>query len=202
MTDRATYPRGLPGIIHGMPLTLRPLRLSDAVPFAEAASDMDIACMTGSFPRHFPRLSAEFKIMHMKSQKQRGLSYNYAVTKTGDDKLIGVMDLFRASQDDIFEIGYWIAKSSWGQGYATNAAHMIINTAKTHLGITRLKAGVFTDNPASLKVLQKLGFEPHGPIELYFSMARLEKAPSINLLLDLNRDSHTRLSSTPTDANH
>lgn len=186
MTDIKTNSPNLPDILHGNPLTLRPLKLSDAARFAKFGSDIDIARMTGSFPRHFPLISAEFRIMYMTSLKRRGLSFNYAITETGEDEIIGVMDLFRASQDDIFEIGYWIAKPFWGNGYATNAGQMVIKAAQNHLGVTRLKAGVFADNPASLRVLEKLGFERHGPIEPYFSMARLEKAPSISLQLELN----------------
>lgn len=185
MTEQMTIINGLPGKIHGETLTLRPLQLGDAARFSEYMSDTDIARMTGSFPRHFPQLSAEFRIMHMRSQRDRGLSYNYAITKTDEDKLIGVMDIWRSPPDEIFEIGYWVAKPFWGQGIATNAAHLIINAAKDTLRITRLKAGVFEDNPASIRVLEKLGFKRQGPIDFYFSMARLEKAPSISLTLDL-----------------
>ena len=187
MTDRVAATR-LPDRIHGDTLTLRPLQLSDATHFSAYASDMDIARMTGTIPRHFPVLAAEFRIMYMRSQRERGLAYNYAITKIGDDRLIGIASLFRASEDDVFEIGYSIAKSAWGHGYATTAAQMIIKAAKTYLGITRLKAGVFADNPASLRVLDKLGFEQDGPMDLFFSMARLEKAPSISLVLDLTQE--------------
>ena len=185
MTDSRTKSTGLPDTIGGVPLTLRPIRLSDAERFSGYVTDMDVARMTRQFPRHFPLYSAEFRIMYMTSQKHRGLSYNYAITKTGDDGLIGAVELFRRSADDMFEIDYWIAKPFWGQGYATDAANMIIQAAKHHLGITRLKADVFADNPACLRVMEKLGFEKQGQVELSFSMARLEQTPSINLSLEL-----------------
>ncbi|MEP6343416.1 MAG: GNAT family N-acetyltransferase [Maricaulaceae bacterium] len=185
MTENTTHNMGLPETIHGTTLTLRPLRLSDAARFSEYANDMEVARMTGTIPCHFPLLAAEFRLMYMASQTRRGLAYNYAITKCADDELIGIASLFRASQDDIFELGYSIAKSAWGHGYATTSAQMLIKAANAHLGITRLKAGVFADNPASLRVLQKLGFEQQGPIDMFFSMARLKKAPSINLVLKL-----------------
>lgn len=191
MTETITHNTGLPETLHGTTLTLRPLRLNDAAQFSRYISDMDIARMTGTIPRHFPLLAAEFRLMYMASQTRRGLAYNYAITKLGDDELIGIASLFRASQDDIFELGYSVAKSAWGHGYATTSAQMLIKAAKDHLGITRLKAGVFADNPASLRVLQKLGFEQQGPIDMFFSMARLEKAPSINFVLDLANDLYT-----------
>jgi len=187
MTDINTVKNTtLPATLHSPSLTLRPLRLTDAPRFAQFASDSDIARMTGSFPRHFPLISAEFRIMHMNAQKRRSLSFNYAVTETNHDELIGVMDLSRPMPDEILEIGYWIAKPFWGKGYASEAGRMILEAAKTHLGARRIKAGVFADNPASLRVLEKLGFEKFGQAQPYFSMARLEKAPSISLRLDID----------------
>ncbi len=174
----------LPDNLIGPRLTLRPLVMDDAPRFATFASDYDIARMTGSFPRHFPQIFAEFRILYMQSQKRRRLSFNYAVTQIGDNKIIGITDLFRPSEDDIFEIGYWIAKPFWNQNYATEACQIIIKAARERLGIKQLKAGVFSDNPASLRVLEKLGFEISGPSNTYFSMARMENAESINLMLN------------------
>ena len=187
MTDISQNSPSLPDIIRGTPLTLRSLRLSDAQHFSDYVSDIDIARMTGSFPRYFPCLSAEFRIMYMHAQKRRKLSFNYAITQAGHDELIGVIDLFRNAPEDMLEIGYWVAKPFWGKGYATIAGQMIMVAAKDYLGVKRLKAGVFADNPASLRVLEKLGFEKSGPVEPSFSMARLEKAPSISLRLDMDQ---------------
>jgi len=164
-------------------LVLRELKLEDAAAFSELVGDYDVAKMTGSLPHPFPLYSAEFKIMYMRRQKQRGLAYPYAITRNGGE-LIGVMDLFRCAPDAALEIGYWIGKPYWGQGLSTEAAKAIIQEAKTTLGVQALVAGAFADNPASLRVLQKLGFKPTGIENMYFSMARMKKARSINLRLD------------------
>lgn len=165
-------------------LVLRELTLEDAPAFSKLAGDYDIAKMTGSIPHPFPLYSAEFKIMYMRRQKQRGLAYPYAITRDGGE-LIGVMDLFRSTPDAALEIGYWIGKPYWGQGLSTEAARAIIQEAKDRLGVQALMAGVFADNPASLRVLEKLGFKTTGSEEMYFSMARMEKARSVILRLDL-----------------
>jgi len=164
-------------------LVLRELKLEDAAAFSKLVGDYDVAKMTGSLPHPFPLYSAEFKIMYMRRQKQRGLAYPYAITRNGGE-LIGVMDLFRSAPDAALEIGYWIGKPYWGQGLSTEAAKAIIQEAKTTLGVQALVAGAFADNPASLRVLQKLGFKPTGIENMYFSMARMKKARSINLRLD------------------
>ena len=165
-------------------LVLRQLTLEDAKAFSELASDYDIAKMTGSLPHPMPLFSAEFKIMCLRRQKQRGLAYPYAITQDGVE-LMGVMDLFRGAPDAVLEIGYWIGKPYWGQGLSTEAAKAIIQEARYTLGVKALEAGVFADNPASLRVLQKLGFEKTGAEEMYFSIGRLKKARSMNLRLDL-----------------
>ena len=165
-------------------LVLRQLALNDAAAFSKLAGDYDISKMTGSLPHPFPLYSAEFKIMYLRQQKRRGLAYPYAITVNGGE-LIGVMDLFRSAPDTALEIGYWIGKPYWGQGLSTEAAKAIIQEAKDRLGVQALMAGVFTDNPASLRVLEKLGFKTTGSEEMYFSMARMEKTRSVILRLDL-----------------
>src|SRR3546814_11031633 len=57
------------------------------------------------------------------------------------------------------ELGYWVARSYWGLGYATEAGRHMLDLART-LGIPRLTAAHFVDNPASGAVLRKLGFRP------------------------------------------
>ena len=165
-------------------LVLRQLALNDAAAFSKLADDYNISKMTGSLPHPFPLYSAEFKIMYLRQQKRRGLAYPYAITVNGGE-LIGVMDLFRSAPDTALEIGYWIGKPYWGQGLSTEAAKAIIQEAKDILGVQALMAGVFADNPASLRVLEKLGFKTTGSEEMYFSIARMEKARSVILRLDL-----------------
>ena len=85
------------------------------------------------------------------------------------------------------QIGYWIARAHWGQGYATEASAAVLQIART-LGHTRLTAGHFADNPASGKVLRKLGFVPTGRPGQRFSLARGAVADSVEYSLDLEAD--------------
>lgn len=169
-------------VIQTQRLILRPVELSDAESFATLANDRDIARMTGSFPFPFPRLSVDFKVMYLRAQKRRGIGNAYAITKGSEDKLMGVADLFRANLKDPWELGYWIGRPYWGRGYITESCAALIQELETQHGPQIVVAGVFTDNPASMRVLEKLGFEKHGKPEPYFSMARLQKAPSQNFL--------------------
>lgn len=80
-----------------------------------------------------------------------------------------------ASEGEI-EVGYWIARPYWGQGYATEALRGVVQVAGM-LGIERLTARHFLDNPASGRVLEKNGFSPTGQVVLRYSCGRGMKSP-------------------------
>jgi len=164
-------------------LILRQLGDRDAARFAEFGTDIDVARMTGSFPHPFPLLSAEFKILHLRAQKRRGFAYPYAITRKDEDLIIGVADLFKRSEESLWEIGYWVGRPYWGQGYMTEACTALLTEANHSLGRADRVAGVFTDNPGSARVLEKLGFERNGVPDFHFSMARLSKAESQEFVL-------------------
>lgn len=164
-------------------LILRQTEQRDAAAFSTLVSDFDIARMTGSIAYPYPLLSAEFKIMTFHAAKRRGLAHPYAITLKGDDTLIGITDLFKRGPDALWEIGYWIGRPYWSNGYMTEACSALLSEADNSLGGEDRVAGVFTDNPGSARVLEKLGFEPYGKIESYFSMARLQAAPSQDFIL-------------------
>jgi RimJ/RimL family protein N-acetyltransferase len=92
-------------------------------------------------------------------------------------ELIGGIGFGRAP-DGALEFGYWIARPHWGCGYATEAGRAVLKTARDSLRIGKLVAGHFLDNPASGRVLQKLGFRPTGKILPRFSAGRGEAVPS------------------------
>jgi len=69
------------------------------------------------------------------------------------------------------EIGYWIARPHWGQGYAPEAARAVIDIART-IGHSSLVASHFLDNPASGRVLEKLGFRAAGAHGQRYSAGR------------------------------
>ena len=69
------------------------------------------------------------------------------------------------------ELDYWIARPCWGLGFATEAAGAVRDMAHG-LQITTLRSCHFIDNPASGRVLEKLGFRPTGAIEPRHSTVR------------------------------
>jgi RimJ/RimL family protein N-acetyltransferase len=83
------------------------------------------------------------------------------------------------------EFGYWIARSHWGRGYATEAGRAVLDLARDSLRLGTLHAGHFLDNPASGRVLEKLGFRPTGIVAPRYSAGRAGLAPCRLVKLDL-----------------
>lgn len=104
----------------------------------------------------------------------------------GGARLIGSVGLAR--DGDEVELGYWIGRPFWGQGYATEAARAMLSLARA-LGHERLVASHFVDNPASGRVLRKLGFCPTGVVHDRFSLGRGGEAPACQLSLNLGKRS-------------
>ncbi len=56
------------------------------------------------------------------------------------------------------EIGYWLSESLWGKGIVTDAVRALVPVAFDRYDIVRIQAGIFSNNPASMRVLEKCGF--------------------------------------------
>ena len=84
----------------------------------------------------------------------------YAVVEKHNRNLIGYCGLFYFpdvnGQPEV-EIGYRLARSAWGQGYATEAANAVRDFAFTTLGIMRLIAMIDPSNVVSIRVAEKIG---------------------------------------------
>ena len=110
---------------------------------------------------------------------QERLLPHFVVTLPSCDgsKLIGSAGLAR--HGDRTEIGYWIARQHWGQGYATEAVRAVLRLAQA-LGHRRIGATHFADNPASGRVLAKAGFRKRGELAERFSLARGRTSPAFD----------------------
>ena len=64
-------------------------------------------------------------------------------------------DVFRRSA----EIGYWLGEEYWGRGIVTEALRALTDYAFANFDLCRIYAGVFESNPASMRVLEKAGYE-------------------------------------------
>ena len=104
----------------------------------------------------------------------------------GAPQLAGACGLGRRPSGSV-EMGYWIARRFWGRGYATEACTALVDIART-LGFASIEGSHFVDNPASGRVLEKLGFEPLGIVAPRMSCARGEEVPARLMRLELKRE--------------
>jgi ribosomal-protein-alanine N-acetyltransferase len=158
-------------------LELRPLHVADAPRLALLAGDYDVASMTGSIPHPYSeQMAAEWIASAQKGEE----GVVFAISHTG--VLIGCTG-YRAKAKDHAEMGYWLGKPFWGQGFATEAVEAVIRHAFEADGFDYLIAGHFSDNPASKRIIEKLGFEPLGT-ETRECAARGGEASCITYRLD------------------
>lgn len=101
-------------------------------------------------------------------------------------RLVGCAGLGPKPEGDA-ELGYWIARPYWGRGFATEGARGVLEVARL-LGHRRIVGRHFLDNPASGKVLRKLGFIPTGEAGMLQSCGRADPSPSVSYMLDLEAD--------------
>jgi RimJ/RimL family protein N-acetyltransferase len=102
---------------------------------------------------------------------------------SGAPQIVGACGLGRRPSGSV-ELGYWVARSRWGLGYATEACRGLVDIARA-LGLLSLEGSHFIDNPASRRVLERLGFTPLGIVAPRYSCARGEQTPARLMRLEL-----------------
>ena len=150
-------------------LALRAPAFSDAPRLAILANDLGVARMTTRLPHPYTRGDAEGFLARMAAIDYRREAV-FAVEHE-DEGVIGLIGMHPTGQFGP-EIGYWLGRPYWGRGLATEAANGLLGWIKTERRAKAVISGHFTDNPASGRVLQKVGFLYTGVIEPRYSTAR------------------------------
>jgi RimJ/RimL family protein N-acetyltransferase len=88
--------------------------------------------------------------------------HHFAITLRESGELVGAIGIDVEERHARAELGYWIGVPYWGRGYATEAATAVVAHAFDDLGLNRVYAYHFTTNPASGRVLQKIGMRHEG----------------------------------------
>jgi RimJ/RimL family protein N-acetyltransferase len=162
-------------------LTLRPGWPEDAPAVAHAIGHEEVVRMLSKVPWPYRLADAQAFL-----SRERGASEAFflILSHEGDyPRPIGGIGL--APDEEGHELGYWLAPEAWGRGYATEAGRAVLAIARHGLGLKRLHSGHFVDNPASGRVLQKLGFRAIGTVKGRYSAGRGAIAPCRLYELDL-----------------
>jgi ribosomal-protein-alanine N-acetyltransferase len=150
-----------PPILDTDRLVLRPFTLADAATVYELAGERAIAATTLTLPHPYPKgLATEWIRTHANAFAQ-GTAVNLAIVlKSGP--LCGSIGLGLVPEFQLAELGYWVGKPFWGQGYCTEAARALLAYGFTTLALNRIQATHFVDNPASGRVMEKIGMAYEG----------------------------------------
>ena len=162
-------------------LLLRPGWAEDAPALAQAIADEAIVRNLASAPWPFALRDAE---AFLAAPRDPVLPSFLIYERTAaDPQLVGACGLGRRLSGAV-EMGYWIARDHWNRGFATEAGLALLGIAEAlallaiagALGLPRLEASYFIDNPASGRVLEKLGFLATGIAAPRYSCARGDEA--------------------------
>ena len=143
-------------------LELRPHTLDDASELQRLIGDRDIAATTLNIPHPYEDGMAEEFIQARQEKFEKGESVDFAIVHRAQNSLIGGIGLVIDMQNERAEIGYWIGKPYWNQGYCTEAAQAVLKYGFEVLGLNRIHSRHFTRNPASGRVMQKIGMQYEG----------------------------------------
>lgn len=160
-TDALEGEEGCLGVypLRGDRVLLRPLDERHLAAIGPLAGDAEVSRFTARLPHPYTDEHAAAFVAESRALAEQGLSLTLAIERRGDARLLGVISLDRERCDPSgAEVGYWLGREFWGQGLATEALRTLLAHAVDDLGFTRFTAGVAVDNPASRRVLEKVGF--------------------------------------------
>jgi [ribosomal protein S5]-alanine N-acetyltransferase len=145
-------------------LLLRPFTLADAPNVQKLAGSKAIADTTLHIPYPYPDGQAERWISAHAPRFRDGRGAIFAITLPEDGLAIGSIGLVVVPDYQRAGMGYWLGQSYWGLGYMTEAARKLLHYGFTELGLNRICADYFSRNPASGRVMEKIGMRYEGTL--------------------------------------
>lgn len=130
-------------------LVIRPLRVADAPRIAALMGDPAVATMLADVSLPFGERAAREWL------KPTLFDMRLGIERQGE--LIGGL-AYHCYFGAVAGLGYWLGKDYWGQGYASEAAGALVRHGFTLDRVQRFYSGHFADNPASGRVLTRIGF--------------------------------------------
>jgi RimJ/RimL family protein N-acetyltransferase len=146
-------------------LRLRPFVLADAGDVQVLAGNFAIADTTLNVPHPYPDGGAETFIAGHAAQFAKGENNTLAITLKSDGTLVGAINISVDQRHQRGTIGYWIGQPFWNQGYATEAGRPLLDFVFTQWKLHKVVGTYLHRNPASGRVMQKLGFVQEGVLK-------------------------------------
>jgi len=160
-------------IVETQRLILRPLRAGDEPAFLALASEREVARMTSDIPH--PLLPSHARAW----LRPNARDVRFAVELHG--RMIGSVGYFER-RSGAAELGFWLGRDHWGFGFASEAGAAVVRYGFSEGRQGAFSSAYFVDNPASGRVLAKLGFESVGRAPMWCA-ARGEMVEAVGLWL-------------------
>ncbi|WP_294184654.1 GNAT family N-acetyltransferase [uncultured Sphingobacterium sp.] len=138
-------------------LILNAITASDIPQIVDYLQDKVYSDFTSTIPYPYRKEDAEYWLKLAEEAYITRKGFTFAI-RNKDKKLIGAIGLHDEGSDKA-ELGYWIAIPYWNKGYVTEAAKAIIDFGFKELHFNKIFATYFPHNPASGKVMEKIGME-------------------------------------------
>lgn len=135
-------------------LVMRPPHREDTIDLTRLANDRQLAAMLGSMPHPYGERDAIAFIAGAADRNRGGATY--ALTLADNGAFIGTARLLQTAHG--LDLGYWVGRPYWNQGFATEAAHALVDLAFRATEIEALHASCRVLNAPSRRVIQKCGF--------------------------------------------
>ncbi len=148
--------------IRSQRLVLRPFTLKDAPTVQRLAGHRDIADTTLRIPHPYEDGMAEEWISSLQPGFDAGAQATFAIVRRENTGVIGAIGLTIEQDSNVAELGYWIGKPFWNNGYATEATEAILAYGFAELRLSRINAQHLARNPSSGRVMQKAGMTCEG----------------------------------------
>jgi ribosomal-protein-alanine N-acetyltransferase len=139
---------------------LRPFRAADVASLVHHADDHEVwRSLRDRFPHPYTEEDAQSWIELVASYPEgTHFAVDVGGQAVGSIGLVPQTDVHRRSA----EIGYWLGRDVWGRGIATEIVRAVTEHGFESLGLVRVFATVFANNPASGRVLEKAGYALEG----------------------------------------
>ena len=147
--------------VHGQNIVLVPLSASDAADLTDALQD-PIFHETTSIPYPYTLSMAEENLAKVPSKWEQG-SADWAIRSAHDGRFLGRIELIRNTHfSDRYEVSYFVRHDEWGEGIATEAVSLALDTAFEKFGASRVEWAAYVGNWGSWKAAWKNGFRKEG----------------------------------------
>src|SRR6185437_14045401 len=143
-------------------LILRTLRRGDIAQLLPLIGAREVAATTLRIPHPYTEEDALKFLEYSDSVWEKRQGARFGIFLRHDGRLCGGIGLDAHSEQNRAELGYWIGAPFWGNGYCTEAAREVLRFGFENLRLHRIDAGHFSNNPASGRILRKLGMKHEG----------------------------------------